>query len=218
MRRWRLGLNGGAIALVLLLLVPFVRRRPTPQVETATPAPAAEPVVPTPPMPAVPAASPEPAPRPRLADAAEVCVDLARVLDGRDVQPLFDRAAAVLGAKGLVLWMVDGDRVLRPSLTHGYPDRILQRLGPLQTDADNVTALAFRSMQVQVFSGPSRGASGAIAVPLITPAGCVGVLAAEVGNSDRGSDTVSIARLLAAQFAAVLGPAVPSAPQATAQA
>src|SRR6185437_15521153 len=65
-----------------------------------------------------PALSPPPPPVPEvnLADAASLCTDLARVLDTRDVPALFERAAQVLDAKGLVLWVADTSGVrLEPS-------------------------------------------------------------------------------------------------------
>jgi len=215
LRRSHLVMNGGAFALLLVLTLPFLRRRPAAEPVAVAPA---EPVEPRqPPIPA-PVALPAPVPTVSLAAAADVCVDLARVLDARDVQPLFERAAQVLAAKGLVLWVADGRGSLRPSLAHGYPEKILQRLGSLQADADNVTSLAFRSMQAQVVSSRSRGGSGAIAVPLITSTGCVGVLSAEVKDSARNGDTLSVARMFAAQLATVVGPSAEAAEHNAAQA
>ena len=70
----------------------------------------------------------------------------------------------VLEAKGLVLWVADnGAGVLRPSLSHGYPDKVVQRLGALQISADNVTSLAFRSMQAQTLNPKGKDASNALA-------------------------------------------------------
>jgi hypothetical protein len=108
--------------------------------------------------------------------------------------------------------------MLRPSLAHGYSDRVLQRLGPLQTDADNVTSLAFRSMQAQTFSSPSSGATNAIAVPLITSTGCIGVLAAEVTQPLGGNDRLAVARIFAAQLATIVTPVTGAAIEQTAQA
>jgi hypothetical protein len=140
-----------------------------------------------------------------LAAAAELCIDLARVIDGRDVPALVERAATVLDAKGLILWIVDSSgAMLRPMLTHGYSDRILARLGRLQMDADNVTSLAFRSMRPQAVPGAGPGDPGAIAVPLITPTGCIGVLAAETRQSRPDRNRLSVARMIAAQFATIV--------------
>jgi hypothetical protein len=147
-------------------------------------------------------------PRPHvdLSSAAQVCVDLARVLDGDDIPPLLERAARVLDAKGLVLWVADGSgAMLRASLAHGYPDKVLKRLGPLQVDADNVTSLAFRSMQVQTLAD-AKGTASAFAVPLITSTGCIGVLAAEMSKGQPAGETLPVARMFAAQLATLVSP------------
>ena len=142
-----------------------------------------------------------------LPDAAELCVDLARVMDTRDVPTLLDRAAAVLGAKGLILWMADpGGVLLRPSLAHGYSDLVITRLDTLEVAAENVTSLSFRSMRPQVMNGQAAGSAGAIAVPLITAGGCTGVLAAETRESKPAAETIAVARILAAQFATLIAP------------
>lgn len=140
-----------------------------------------------------------------LVAAAELCVDLARVIDGRDIPGLVERAATVLDAKGLIVWVADSSgALLRPTLTHGYSDKVLARLGVLQIDADNATSLAFRSMRTQTVAGASPGDPGAIAAPLITPSGCVGVLAAEVRHTHPDKDRLSLARMIAAQFATII--------------
>jgi hypothetical protein len=139
-----------------------------------------------------------------LTNAAELCVDLGRILDGRDLPALMARAATVLDAKGIVLWVSEG-AVLRPSVAHGYSDRVLQRMGTLMIDGDNVTSLAFRSMQPQVVRGSIDG-QGALAVPLITASGCVGVLAAEVQGAKPGDTRFAVARMIAAQLSTIVGP------------
>ena len=143
-----------------------------------------------------------------LSDAADLCVDLARLLDGRDIPALFERAADVLDAKGLVLWVADaGGASLRPSLTHGYSERVLARMQALPLDGDNATSLAYRSLRTQVVGSSSATGAGALAVPLVTASGCVGVLSAEVKNQKPGSDTLSVAQMIAAQFSALVAPA-----------
>lgn len=142
-----------------------------------------------------------------LAAAAELCVDLGRVMDGREVPALFERMAPVLGAKGIVLWIADaGGALLRPSLTLGYPDRVIERLGTLAADSNNLTSLAYRSMRSQTVNGAAPAAPGAIAVPLVTAGGCIGVLSAEVSRTRPDHETVAVARMLAAQFAAIVAP------------
>jgi len=80
----------------------------------------------------------EATPSVRLPDVADLCADLARVLDGAEVNALMGRAVQVLGAKGAVLWVIDTTGAfLRPLVLHGYPDKVARRLGALQVDADN---------------------------------------------------------------------------------
>jgi hypothetical protein len=153
-----------------------------------------------------------------LADAADVCVDLARLLDGRDLPALLERAASAIGAQGLVLWVIDEDRTtLRATLGHGYSDRMLQRLGTLQVSADNVTSVACRTLQPQVVPSASAASSGAIAVPLISCTGCVGVLAAEVKGVAAGDTHVAVARVIGAQLSAVITPTPAASSHAAAE-
>jgi hypothetical protein len=168
------------------------------------------PVKPAPPVarPAPTAPPPPPAPAVNLPDAAELCVDLARVMDSRDVPALLERVARVLDAKGVIVWMVDtAGGVLHPSLSHGYPERVISRLGTLEVEADNVTSLAFRSVRPQIMAGASPGAAGAVAVPLVTAAGCSGVLAAELRDSKPAPELLALTRIVAAQFATLIAPA-----------
>ena len=143
-----------------------------------------------------------------LAATAELCVDLARLLDGRDVPALLARASAVLDAKGIMIWSVDsGADLLRPSLAHGYGEKVLRKLQPLAIKDENITSQTFRTLQPQTMNGTSLGESMAIAVPLISGGGCVGVMAAEIRHTRSHADVMALARIIAAQFATILGPA-----------
>ena len=218
--RLRFAMNATAIGFVLLVAM-FLGR--------ATPAAQAKPEPTTlqmlrdlpPPVKTTPVAPPAPpVPAPvrtiNLAAAADLCVDLARVIDGHDVPALVERAANVLEAKGVVLWVLGRDGTkLHPSIAHGYPDKILAKLAPLQIDSDNVTSLAFRSMKPQVMSSTTVGASGAIAAPLITASGCVGVLAAEIRQNKPGADVLPVACIIAAQLAALVVPGTAEAARVT---
>ncbi len=180
----------------------------TPPARTlATPA-AGDPVPAAPPAPAASIVS--------LTDAAELCVDLARVLDAADMPSLLQRAARTLDASGMIVWVIDTTgQTLAPALTHGYSERVLAKLKPIDVQADNVTSLSFRSMRPQTMPGAGRdGASSAIAVPLITSDGCNGVLAAEVPGPRPADERVAVARILAAQLAAMLSPIEPPARKA----
>jgi hypothetical protein len=137
--------------------------------------------------------------------AAELCVDLAKVGDADDLPGLLERAALLLDARGIVFWAVDSDGArLRPSLSHGYPAKVMNRLGVLQVDADNVTSRAYRSLQPQALNGAAVTDAGAIAIPLLAAGGCVGVMAAELKHNRPHADLLPIARILGAQFSTLI--------------
>jgi hypothetical protein len=220
--RWtayRMAMNGVAIVLVVLIalylgralsIVSEAPRTTTAQMLRDLPPPVKPAgVLSISPPASVAQAAPAPAPRSpvSLATTADLCVDLARVLDGRDIPALLERAASLLDAKGIMIWSIDtGGAMLRPTMCHGYSERVMAKLRPLQVDADNVTSLAFRTMQAQSLPGAAATDAGAIAVPLITSSGCVGVLAAEVRQSKLHSDLIPAARIVAAQFATLVAP------------
>lgn len=205
-----LGANGLALAigLVLFILGSRVQAGRGAEVLAEQPNQAQNPGTPEPRNPGTSSDSlvNDPFPAIDLSGAAELCVDLGRVADGRALPGLMTRAAAVLEAKGLVLWVIEsGGTVLRPSIAHGYSDRALQRMGTLPADGDNVTSLAFRTLQPQVIRGSFEG-HGALAVPLITANGCVGVLAAEVQGAKLSDARFAIARMIAAQLSTLVSP------------
>lgn len=219
-REYQLALAGGALVLLLgLILVAGRRGTRTVEVQESSPGSLA---LSAPPETAAVKEPVGPDVRKSLNEAADVCVDLARLLDGRDLPSLLSRSATAIGAKGVVLWVIDEAReTLRPSLAHGYSDRMIQRLGTLPVAADNVTSVACRTLQAQVVPAASADASGALAVPLIGTSGCVGVLAAEVTGPARDGSTLPLARVIAAQLAAVITPlpaAVATQPPAAAEA
>jgi GAF domain-containing protein len=221
--RWQLGLAAGAIAVLLLIAIgssrtrgdagskdPALHREPQARGDAGSRDPALHHVGWSPGASAPGSVAPAPS-EISLADAADLCVDLGKVLDGREVPALLERAASVLGASGVVLWVADSaGAMLRPSLTHGYPEKILARLGSLQVDGDNATSLAYRSMRAQVIRAAPPNTRGAIAVPLVTSSGCVGVLAAEVPRARPAQDTLAVARMISAQLAALVVPSDPA--------
>ena len=222
LRMLRVGLNGVATAFVVAVALFFWRAlvsqlsQPEPIQSLGLTAQESRLIPPPPPPVTVPEPAPAPAPTASLpglslAEAAALCGDLAKVVDTRDVPPLFDRAAVVLSAKGAVLWVADsGGSMLRPSLTHGYSDRVIAKLGLLTADADNLTSLAYRSMRPQSVNGGTPESHGAIAVPLLSSSGCVGVLAAETRQQQPGLDVLPVAQMIAAQFAALVAPPTPA--------
>jgi len=150
---------------------------------------------------------PAPAPPPRseepfeldLVAAAHLCTKLAQADADSDVTLLLKEAARVLDAIGLIVWTWEPESgTLTPSISHGYSDRVLSQLPTVGRDADNATAAAFRSGQVCAVAG-ADGATSALAVPVVAPSRCVGVLAVELRN---GAEQVAPVRAIATMFAA----------------
>lgn len=223
--RLQLAMMAGALLLTIVAGLVWVQTKPAPPVTPAAgvaqmlrdlPPPVRSPL----PQP-VAAAPPKPVPAPTsprpfdLTEAAEVCVDLARVMDSRDIPTLLGRAAHALDASGVVIWAATTDGLtLVPALTHGYSTRVVSRLGALDVSGDNITSACFRSMRPQTMAGVGYpGATSAVAVPLITADGCNGVLSAELAVSKPPAENLALARIIAAQFATMITPAEPSAAQ-----
>jgi len=141
-----------------------------------------------------------------LAAAAELTVSVARVDNVDGLTPVMARLAEHLDAVGLIVWLEDAStQRLTPIVTHGYPAETLAHLPPIDLDADNATARAWRLAELQVVA--SRGSEpGAIVVPMPSSAGCVGVIAAEVRHGrEHDPATLALARILAAQLAMLTG-------------
>jgi GAF domain len=174
----------------------------------ASPGPPPAVVQTRPPAPPAPIVATKPAgPALDLPEMAALCSDLARAVDTRALPPALERAARLLDASGVVIWIADPDgRELMPVMAHGYPQNLVSRLGTIARDAENVTAAAFRTGLVQTVKADAIS-HGAIAAPLLTPAGPVGVMAAEVLNDgERRESTRAAAVIVAAQLATLLGP------------
>jgi CHASE3 domain sensor protein len=144
---------------------------------------------------------------PDFAGLASLCNDLARVVDTRALPSLLDRAAVVLDASGIILWIADPDgRELNPIFAQGYPQQLVNRLGTIPRDAENATAAAFRTSLLQTVMA-DQISPGAIAAPLVTSGGCVGVMAAEVRHDgERQDGMLAAATIVAAQLATLVGP------------
>lgn len=138
--------------------------------------------------------------------AADLCLDFARVADTDEIPALLARAAHVLEASGIVLWIADPEgRELVPTVAHGYAPAAIARVGRIQRGDDNATAAAFRECKVHTVKGDVI-TSGAVVAPLVTPGGCVGVMAAEVRQTREQHDDVrALAAILAAQLATLVG-------------
>jgi hypothetical protein len=73
--------------------------------------------------------------------------------------------------------------------------------------ADNAAAAAYRTGRTQVVSPSDDSSPGAVISPLLTPAGCVGALTAEVAGGEESSDHVqALAAIFAAQLSTLVSP------------
>ena len=138
---------------------------------------------------------------------AALCVDLARIQDTRALPGLLARAADILQASGIVLWIADPDgRELSPIVVHGYSPQLPRGSGRSLRDAENVTASAYRTGLLQTMKGDAIS-NGAVAAPLVTAGGCVGVMAAELKNGGEQQDALlAAAAIVASQLATLVGP------------
>jgi hypothetical protein len=150
-----------------------------------------------------------------LAAAATLCTDLSRVTDTAALPALFARAASILDASGLTLWMSAGEQLFAV-LGHGYPPEHLARFGPIARTADNAAAAAWRTGRLSVIGGDPQ-TPGALVAPMFGPGGCIGVLALEIRHGREQDPAVqAVAAMVAAQLATAVAawPAASSAPTA----
>jgi CHASE3 domain sensor protein len=212
-----LGAASGAILLALLLLLPTGRRAESsesaelhiaPKLSAAQITDRAHP-------PALPA---EEAVALDLTGTARLCTDLGRVIETRDLSRLLERAARLLDASGVIVWIGDpSGNALWPVVAHGYSDQALARMGSIPRDGDNATAAAYRAGELRTVSGDA-GAYGAVVAPLMAPGGCIGVLTAELRHGGEMRDAVrAVVSIIAAQLSTIVA-APPAASSGAAQA
>jgi hypothetical protein len=147
---------------------------------------------------------------PVLKAAAGLCTDFGRLRDLEDLTMLLERAAEVMDASGLVVWLggtTGGD--LQPVLTHGYSEQMRARMPNVPRSGDNAAAAAYRTGQLQIVMSRPGVSSGAIVAPILAPDGCVGALSAEIRHGGEASESV---QALAAIFASQLAPVLATAP------
>ena len=151
---------------------------------------------------------PPPFVQPALAEIADLCTRVARASNLVQLEPRVAEAVRMLNAVGAVLWTRERHKTaLRARVSYGYAEDVLARFPVVGRDADNAIGVAFRSGKIAVVDG-ADGETGAIAVPLLGPDGCVGVLALEVRHGDERNDKLhAIASIVAAQFVPLCVPA-----------
>jgi hypothetical protein len=150
-----------------------------------------------------------------LKAAADLCTAFSRVNDAAELHRLLARAADIMDASGLVVWVGDAAGAdLRPVLAHGYADQVFARMPTVPRSANNAAAAAYRTGELQVVL-KRPGSNGAVVAPLLTPEGCVGALSAEILNGSETANSVhALAAIFAAQLAIVLTGSASSTPAA----
>ena len=139
---------------------------------------------------------------------AELCTRLALVGDWGQFEMALADATRIVHAVGVMLWCPEaGTALLTAVAAHGYTDAVLARVPRIHPEDDNAIADAFRSAAMRVVPA-DRGMTAAVAVPVMSPIGCVGVLAFELRDGrERDSAVAAAARIIAAQLASLLTPA-----------
>jgi hypothetical protein len=209
LRNRQLAVLGGAGVLVLALMAGLALTG-TPGKKAAEPeavpaAPVIEPVRFEAPLPKARAAV-----TPKLLTTAQLCRELSRVADSTHLPGLLERAARVLDASGIIVWVAEPSRQrLVPAIAHGYDDRTVVRLGSIHKEANNAVAAAYRTSEVRTVPGDGS-TNGAVIVPLITNDGCAGVLSAEMrAGAEKDESSQALATIFASQLATLV--ATPSA-------
>jgi hypothetical protein len=147
-----------------------------------------------------------PAADPDLVAIARLCTALGRLDEANEAGPFLKEASEILDAVGLIVWVWDPrTSELKPTLSHGYSDTVVAQLPRVKRDTDNATAAAFRSAETCVVNSTDR-VSGAVVAPLMTPLGCVGVLAIELQRGHEQRPLVhALVTIFAAQLARLVG-------------
>ena len=141
-----------------------------------------------------------------LVPAAELCADIARADSGETLSALVDRAAGVIGASGIVVWLAGSQEELVPALAHGYGPHARGLLGTLPLSEENVTTRAWHSGELQCVEGDARSRA-ALAAPMFQGPRRTGVLAVELTDGhEPGPLPRALTSILAAQFATALSP------------
>jgi hypothetical protein len=112
----------------------------------------------------------------------------------------------VVHARGLTLWTWDARfNALRPTWAYGYAAAQVERMPSVTREADNALAAAWRDERMVVV-GAAPGSTSAIVAPMVSPAGCVGVVALELAEGREADDMLqAMASIVAAQLASVMG-------------
>ena len=209
----------GIVLLVVLLLIPVPRSRAAETVAATglSISPAAVQAGPSTPAPAAVVPLAQHAQGSVLKAATGVATDFGRVRDLDELSRLLGRAAEVMDATGLMVWMGSPNGAdLRPVLAHGYSAEMIARIPPVPRSADNAAAAAYRSGTAQIVHSRPGGSNGAVVAPILSADGCIGALSAEIRSGGESSQSVqALASIFAAQLAGVLAAAPAAAAEIT---
>jgi len=142
-----------------------------------------------------------------IASVGEICSDLSTLSDVGALSGALERAADILGASGVIVWVASNDGgTLAPVATHGFDARLVARIGKVARESSNLTAAAFRENGARV-SPATATMPAAVAVAMCGPSGPVGVLSAELRAGRHADDAcVALATIFAAQLATLAFP------------
>src|SRR6476661_2177958 len=126
-----------------------------------------------------------------LKAAASLATDFGRVRDADEMTRLLGRAATLMDASGVVIWLgTTTGTELAPMLAHGYGPHALSRMPRVPRSADNAAAAAYRTGQMQIVLSRPGGNAGALVAPLLAADGCIGALSAEIQGGGEASESV----------------------------
>jgi hypothetical protein len=184
----------GVAVLVVLCLIPMARTGEAETVDTGLS------IAPT--APAAPASRNSTV----LKAAASLATDLGRVRDADEMTRLLGRAATLMDASGIVIWLGNtAGSDLQPILAHGYGAQALSRMPPVPRAADNAAGAAYRTGQMQIVLSRPGGAPGAIVAPILSADGCIGAVSAEIQGGSEASESIqALATIVAAHLAPLL--------------
>ena len=157
-----------------------------------------------------------------LKAAASLATDFGRVRDADEMTRLLGRAATLMDASGVVIWLgTTTGTELAPMLAHGYGAQALSRMPRVPRSADNAAAAAYRTGQMQIVLSRPGGNAGALVAPILAADGCIGALSAEIQGGGEASESVqALSTIVAAHLATMLAdsrPAAESEPQPVAE-
>ncbi|HMJ83389.1 MAG TPA: hypothetical protein VK504_09495 [Vicinamibacterales bacterium] len=148
-----------------------------------------------------------------LKAAASLATDFGRVRDAEEMTRLLGRAATLMDASGVVIWLgTTTGTELAPMLAHGYGAQALSRMPRVPRSADNAAAAAYRTGQMQIVLARPGGNPGALVAPILAADGCIGALSAEIQGGGEASESVqALSTIVAAHLATMLADSRPAA-------